>query len=119
MTDNTTPLATLLERAEDYSKTTLELFKLNTIDKSADVVSSLVSRLAIFITVALSVITISIGLALWIGKQLGDSFYGFFIIGAFYALLAIILHVFRHQLIKYPVSNSIIKQLLKQKHHEN
>lgn len=119
MTDNATPLASLLERAEDYSKTTFELFKLNTIDKSADVVSSLVSRLAIFIIVALSVIIISIGLALFIGKQLGDSFYGFFIIGAFYALLAVILYIFRHQWIKYPVSNSIIKQLLKQKRNEN
>lgn len=115
MTDNATPLATLIERAENYGKTTFELFKLNAIDKSADVVSSLISRLAIFITVVLSVIIINIGIALWIGKQLGDSFYGFFIIGAFYVLLSIILHVFRHQWIKYPVSNSIIKQLLKQK----
>jgi phosphoglycerol transferase MdoB-like AlkP superfamily enzyme len=119
MTDDATPFATLLERAENYSKTTIELFKLNTIDKSADVVSSLISRLAIFIIVALSVIIISIGLALWIGKLLGDSFYGFFVIGGFYALLAFILHIFRHQWIKYPISNSIIKQLLKQKRNEN
>jgi membrane protein YdbS with pleckstrin-like domain len=119
MPDNATPLATLIEKAENYSKTTLELLKMNAIDKSADVVSSLVSRLAIFITVALSVIIINIGIALWIGKQLGESFYGFFIIGAFYALLSIIFHIFRHQWIKYPVSNSIIRQLLKQKRHEN
>lgn len=115
MTDNSTPLETLLERAEDYAKTTFELLKLNAIDKSADVISSLVSRLAIVMTLALSVMIISIGISLWIGKQLGDSFYGFFIIGAFYALLAIISHIFRHQWIKYPVSNSIIKQLLKHK----
>lgn len=115
MNDNATPLETLLERAEDYAKTNFELFKLNTIDKSADVVSSLISRLAIIITVALLVMIFNIGIALWIGKQLGDSFYGFFIIGAFYALLAIILRVFRHKWIKYPISNSIIKQLLKQK----
>jgi hypothetical protein len=45
MTDNTTPIATLFERAEDYSKTTLKLFKLNAIDKSADVASSLAASL--------------------------------------------------------------------------
>jgi hypothetical protein len=115
MTENTTPIATLFERAEDYGKTTLNLLKLNAIDKSADVISSLVSRLAVLITVVFSVLIVSIGLSLWIGKWLGDAFYGFFIIGGFYALLAILLQVFRHQWLKYPVSNSIIKQMLKQK----
>jgi len=115
MTENTTPIATLFERAEDYGKTTLNLLKLNAIDKSADVVSSLVSRLAVIMTVVLSVLIVSIGLSLWLGKLLGDAFYGFFIVGSFYALLALLLHIFRHQWLKYPVSNSIIKQLLKQK----
>ena len=115
MTDNTTPIATLFERAEDYSKTTLKLLKLNAIDKSADVASSLVSRLAVIITVVFSVLIISIGAALWFGKLLGEAFYGFYIIGGFYAIVAILLQVFRDQWIKYPVSNSIIKQLLKQK----
>ena len=115
MTDNTTPIATLFERAEDYGKTTLNLLKLNAIDKSADVVSSLVSRLAVIMTVVFSVLIVSIGLSLWIGKILGDAFYGFFVIGGFYAVLSIFIQVFRHQWIKYPVSNSIIKKLLKQK----
>lgn len=115
MTDNATHIATLIERAEDYSKTTFELFKLHAIDKSADVVSSLVSRLAILMAVALSILIISIGIALWIGKLLGSAYYGFFIIGGFYALIAILLHVFRHQWIKTPMSNSIIIQMRKKK----
>jgi len=115
MTDDTTPIATLFDRAEDYGKTTLNLLKLHAIDKSADVVSSLASRLAVIMTVVFSVLIVSIGTALWLGKLLGDAFYGFFIIGGFYALLAIILHLFRNQWLKYPVSNSIIKQMLKPK----
>jgi hypothetical protein len=115
MNDNTTPIATLFERAEDYSKTTLKLFKLNAIDKSADVASSLVSHLAVIMAVVLSIVIISIGVALWLGKLLGDAFYGFFIIGALYAIIAILLRAFRHQWLKYPVSNSIIKQMLKEK----
>ena len=115
MIDNTTPIATLFERAEDYGKTTLKLIELNAIDKSADVISSLVSRLAVIMTVVLSILIINIGLAFWIGKLLGETFYGFFVIGGFYAFIAILLYVFRDQLIKYPVSNSIIKQMLKPK----
>lgn len=115
MTEDATPIATLFERAEDYSKTTLKLFRLNAIDKSADVASSLVSRLAVIMTVVFSVLISSIGIALWLGKLLGETFYGFFIVGAFYAFIAILLHLFREQWLKYPVSNSIIKQMLKEK----
>ena len=115
MTDNTTPIATLFDRAEDYTKTTLKLFKLNAVDKSAEIVSSLFSLLVVIFAVVLSIVIISIGVALWIGKLLGDSFYGFFVIGAFYILVSILLHVFREKWLKYPVSNSIIKQMLKEK----
>ncbi len=115
MTDNATPSEVLFQRAEAYSKTMIELGKLHVIDKSADVASSLVSRLAVLFMIALSVIIINIGIALWIGHLLQNSFYGFFIIGGFYALVAFLLHIFRNKWIKYPVSNSIISLLLKQK----
>ena len=115
MIDTRTPIATLFERAEDYGKTTLKLIELNAIDKSADVISSLVSRLAVIMTVVSSILIINIGLALWIGKMLGETFYGFFVIGGFYGILAVVLQLYRDQLIKYPVSNSIIKQMLKPK----
>lgn len=120
MTDKSTPIATLFQRAEDYGKTTLNLLKLNTIDKSADVASSLVSKLAVIMTVVFSVLIISVGAALWLGKLIGEDFYGFYIIGGLYAIFAILLQVFRDKWIKYPVSNSIIEQMLKQKKpHEN
>lgn len=113
MTDNATPIATLIERAEDYGKTTFELFMLHTIDKSADVVSSIASRLAMLMAVALSILIINIGIALWIGKLLGSAYYGFFVIGGFYALFAMLLYFFRQQWIKTPISNCIIIQMLK------
>lgn len=115
MTKNTTPITTLFEQAEEYSKTSLKLFRLNAIDKTADIASSLVSRLVVIMTVVFSVLLGSIGVALWIGKLLGEAFYGYFTVGAFYLFLAIFLHLFRNQCLKYPVSNAIIKKLLKEK----
>lgn len=112
MNDNATPIASLFERAEDLSKTSIKLYKLNLIDTSAEVVSSVVASLAIFSTVALSFLIMNIGLALWIGKLLIEPFYGFFIIGGFYALLAIVLYIFKNQWIKNPLSNSIIRKML-------
>ena len=113
MPDNAAPLATLFKSVEDYSSSTIELLKLIAIDKSADVVSSIVSRFTILIIAALSVIILNIGLAMFIGKYLSDYFYGFFIMGGFYALLAILIYLFSRRCIKYPVRNSIIRQLLK------
>lgn len=119
MTDNATPLETFFERAEEYGKTTVKLFQLNAIDKSADVVSSLVSRIVVIVMVVLAIIIMSIGVSFWIGNMFEETFYGFIIIGGFYAIVALLLHLFRHEWIKYPVSNSIIKQMMKQKKHEN
>ena len=113
MNNTATPLELLFEKAEAYSKTTLELLKLKAIDKSADVASSLVSRLTILLVVALFIVIVNIGVALWLGELLGKTYYGFFVIGGFYALIAVLLHVFRHPLLKTPVSDTIIMQMLK------
>ncbi len=118
MTDSTTPIAALLDRAEDYGKTTLNLFNLNAIDKSADVISSIVSRFAVIMIVVLSVLFISVGLSIWIGTLVGAIFYGFLIVGGFYAIIAVFLQVICRQWLKNRVSNSIIKQMMKPKQHE-
>lgn len=115
MTDQSTPIETLLEKAEDYSKTTIELFKLNAIDKSADVLSSLISRTVVILAMTLFILIANIGLALWLGELLGKSYFGFFVIAAFYGCMAILLKLLRHRWLKTPISNTIIRQLLKQK----
>ncbi len=102
----------LIEKGEQYGKTTLELLKLKTLDKSADVASSLVSWLIVVIFAVLFFLILNIGIALWIGELLGKSYYGFFVVAGFYGLLALIFGIFRKKLIKNPVNNSIIDQVL-------
>ena len=115
MDNNTAPIELLFQRAEDYSKTTLELLQLKTIDKSADVISTLVAQVTTIIAAALAILIFNIGIALYIGELLGNSFYGFFMVGTFYAIVAIILHLFKNAWIKKPLNNSIITQMMKQK----
>ena len=105
-------IESLIEKGEQYGKTTLELLKLKTLDKSADVASNLVSWLIVLIFAVLFFLILNIGVALWLGELLGKSYYGFFIVAGFYALLALIFSIFRKQLIKNPVNNSIIEQVL-------
>jgi hypothetical protein len=115
MNDKETSIEILFEKAANYSKTSLELFKLNAIDKSADIVSSLVTLAVLAIIVSLFTLIINIGIALWIGELLGKPFYGFFVVAFFYAIIGILIFIFRDQWIKYPVNNSIIIKMLKHK----
>ena len=105
-------IESLIEKGEQYGKTTLELLKLKTIDKSADVASNLVSWLLVVIFAVLFFLILNIGVALWLGEVLGKSYYGFFVVSGFYALLALVFGIFRKQLIKEPLNNSIIEQAL-------
>jgi len=112
MEEQTNSIESLIEKGEQYGKTTIELLKLKTLDKSADVASNLVSWLIVIIFVVLFFLILNIGVALWLGELLGKSYYGFFVVSGFYALLALIFGIFRKQLIKDPLNNSIVEQVL-------
>jgi hypothetical protein len=112
MEDKASPLETLIQRAEDFSKTSIKLFKLKAIDKTSEIVSGLASWLVVIILIALFFMILNIGIALWIGEMLGKAYYGFFILAGFYAIMALIIQIFSNRWIKKPVRNSIISQLL-------
>jgi len=114
MENNATHLETLFVKAEEYSKTTIKLLKLQAVDKTVDIISFFVIRLVLFITVALFIIILSIGASFWIGELLGKFYYGFLVVGGLYGLAAIVLYFSRQQLVR-PVSDSIIVQIIKQK----
>ncbi len=100
----------LFEKAEAYGKTSFELLRLKALDKTADVTSTLFSRLLFILLAAVFAFTINIAIALWIGDLLGKAYYGFFIVAGFYALAAIVILIV-HPSIKTRVNNTIIKQL--------
>jgi hypothetical protein len=111
MEATTSMLDPLLERVEAYSKTSIELLKLQSLDKTAAVTSTLISRLSFVIVLSFFTLTLSTGIALWLGEILGKSYYGFLVVASFYALTGVILF-FLHTRIKASVNNSIITQML-------
>ena len=104
-------LEPLLERVEEYGKTSFELLKLKSLDKTAAVTSTLISRSLLVIVVLFSVLSLNIAAALWLGEILGKSYYGFLAVAAFYCITGIILF-FTHPAIKTRISDSIITQIL-------
>ncbi len=105
----------LFEKTKDYAKTSFKLFKLNAIDKAADISASLTLALAFGIIVAMFSLFISISVSLYIGKLIGENYLGFLIVSGFYLLIGIMLFIFRDKLIKIPITNFIIKKLLETK----
>ncbi|MHA4806666.1 hypothetical protein ACX0G9_01100 [Flavitalea flava] len=103
----------LLSDAGDFVETSAALWKLKTVDTLTDSVSTLASGLGIIGIMGLFVLTMSIGFALWIGDWLGKSFYGFFIIGGLYGIVGLICYLYRDRWLKEPVTNILIRKMLK------
>lgn len=113
MEDSKKLLETLVDRVTDYGKTSYELVKLQAVDKSSDVVSSVIPHTLVLILVASFMLFFNLGLAFWLGEILGKLFYGFFIVAAFYILVGLVVHLFMHKQLKEIIRNYVIKQLLK------
>ncbi|MFI0428223.1 hypothetical protein [Mariniflexile sp. HMF6888] len=117
-TDMAKSIDMLYEKAKKYTGTSAELFALNTVDKTADVLSSLTAIVLLVIVVAMFTLFVNVGLSLFIGSLLNAYYLGFFIVSAFYLVLALVLYAFKDKFIKMPVANLIIAKLLKSKNSD-
>ena len=117
MEEKSTLIGSLFEKSEAYAKTNLDLFKLKAIDSTAGIVSTVLSKLVFYVVVLVIILSINTGIALWIGELLGKVYYGFFIVAAFYVLVALLLY-FVPGLIKTSVNNSLILKMLNNKKDE-
>jgi hypothetical protein len=106
-------IKTLIDESKDYLDTKIELTKLKAIDKSADVLSSVVVMVAMIFIGSLFLLFISIAMALLLGKMMGAYYYGFFAVGGFYALLMILIYLQRDKWIKTPIADGLINKMLK------
>ncbi len=114
-----TNIELLYQKAKEYTETSIELYRLNAIDKTADVVSSLFARLALLMVVAMFTLFINIALSLYIGKLLDEMYLGFLIVSGFYLILSIVIYYFSEKLLKVPLTNLVIAKLLKPKVKRN
>jgi len=112
MESHTDQIELLFEKTKHYTQTSVDLYKLKVIDKSADIISTLIARVAIGLFVVLFILTVNIGISLWIGDALGKNYLGFLIVSGFYGVVSVLLYVMRNRWIKSPVRNSIIVQAL-------
>ena len=103
----------ILSKAGDLAETKAELWKLKAAGKISETLSSLISIISVVLLTVTAITILSIGAAFWVGTQLGSTSYGFFIVGGFYALVGLLIFLFRQKWIKTPVNNLIIHKIIK------
>ena len=111
MEDQATIMESFFEKGEVYAKTNVELIRLKTIGKSAEVFSSLAGGILIFVSLLIVFFMLTIGAAIWIGSLIGAVYLGFFVVACFYLFISLFIYVFKNRLIKEPLCNLIIHQL--------
>lgn len=113
MEDNTKTIESLLKNVAEYGTTSFELVKLKALDKTADAVSSFIPQSVFLALIGAFMLFLSLGIALWLGEILGKTYFGFFVVAAFYITTGIIFYFLMRKWIKKIVSNYVIKQMLK------
>lgn len=113
MEQQTNHISSLVDKAKEYAETRMELVKLKVAETSSQTIASIVSITILVTLLTLFVLLLSIGLALWLGDLLGNNYYGFFVMAAFYGILALMIYLFKSKWIEDPVTNTIIKKMVK------
>ena len=109
----TANVKSLFESAKVYGKTSLDLLKFKTVDKTADAISSAIAGFVVAIVMTLFFLILNIGIALWLGDLLGRSYYGFFALAGFYLIIGLIFSSMRIKWFKDPIANMLVKKFLK------
>ncbi|MFV0553300.1 MAG: phage holin family protein [Mangrovibacterium sp.] len=109
----------LIDKGKDYGKTTAEIIKLKTLDKTSEVLSNVASWLPIIIVALLCFFTLNMGIAYLIGEltELGNAT-GFLIVTGFYLVLGVILVLTRERFIKSPIMDAIIMAVMNEKEED-
>ena len=103
----------LVDRAKQYKDTTLELVKLRSIDKGTDALATASALIAVVVFASFMVVMLNVGLALWVGHLVGATYHGFFIVGGFYAIVALLTYLYRRRWIIKPLKNVLINFFIK------
>ncbi|MDB5224287.1 MAG: hypothetical protein JWN83_2954 [Chitinophagaceae bacterium] len=112
MENQSSPVESLIDRVKSYVETRIDLLRLKAIDKSSSFLSLLISMIVVILVSFISIMMLSVGIALLIGDCLGKVYYGFFIVGGFYLITGLVLYSLREKWLKSPIANSMIKNLM-------
>lgn len=101
-----------------YINTNYALIKLETLDKTSLVASSLISGLIVSIVTILFVFFLSISAGFYLAYRFNDFSLGFIIVAGFYFVIVMILLLTRKRLLENPIRNKIIRKVFTAKNEQ-
>ena len=104
----------LLETIKDYAATRYDLTRLKLVDKSSQLLASLISSVAIIIVMCFFLFFLSYAVAGYLSIAIGSPFSGFLIVGGVYLILGLLLYYLRNRHLELPLSNHFVKEFLKE-----
>lgn len=105
----------LIEKLKLYSVNTIDLIKLETVERSSALLSNLISRVIIGVIAILFAFFLSLGICFYLSELFGNNYLGFGVVAGFYLLLGIVLIIGRKKLLINPIRERIIQEMLESK----
>lgn len=102
----------LAARAESYGHSSIELAKLKAVKTAARATGVAGTQLILGTGLVLILLMGSIGVSFWLGELLESTYLGFFAVAGCYLVLLLIVFLLRKWLVKRPIENVVIKELL-------
>lgn len=101
----------IYELVEQYAKTQFEIYKLKGIKMGAGVFAAVATGIILWLIFLMLLLFLSVGAAFYLGSLLGKWHHGFFIVAGFYALIGLLIYVFRVKNLKEAIANYIVAQV--------
>jgi hypothetical protein len=97
--------------SKEYLDVKLEIAKSQAKITASDIVSNIATTMMVVCAFIGALVILSFGLAFTIGKNLGDTAYGFYVVGGGFLLLAVLLFLLGRVFLKKYIQNEIIRKL--------
>lgn len=101
----------LMESAEQYGRTSIELIKLKAIDKSADMLSVMMSKFILWGLFLFVMVLLNISAGFYLGEIFGKIYLGFLAVALFYGLLVFIISLF-HLKIRQHINELLVSKMI-------
>jgi hypothetical protein len=112
MNEQKEALKNVFDSVENYTKTSVELYKLKLINKSSEIIADAFIGIALLVMALFFFSFINIALAFLIGNWMGSYPLGFLIVSSFYLLLACLVYIFKSNLSESLIENLLLKKFL-------
>jgi hypothetical protein len=101
----------LTESLAKYDTASIDLIKLETIERSSEIEPEMVSGLIIAFVGVLFVFFLSLMAGFYLSARMGDNYSGFAMVAGFYFLVGLILMAGKKKLVEQPLQKKIVRKI--------